>query len=299
MSLPWPPLSPATRTAFDNGRGQRPSSTIGLSTHPNYRACVPFILLTNDDGIGAVGLPSFAEALSRIGDVEVLVPDRERSWVGKALTRFEPIEVKQVDVGGRVMRTATGYPADCVQLGIHMLFDRRPDVLVSGVNVGYNHGAAYLQSSGTVGAALEGAIAGVPSIAFSMGTVGGDWNEWKTWAESASSTPTWSRIADLAASMVELLLACGVPGAISVGLPETAGPETERRVTTVARVGYDRLFSKTDADTYRHTFGGLAPTDADMAGTDIEAAASEVVAITPIDGAGYGETSRPLAEALR
>jgi len=260
---------------------------------------VVFILLTNDDGIDAIGLPSFAEALSGIGDVEVVVPDRERSWVGKALTRFEPIKVKRVNVGGRVMRTATGYPADCVQLGIHTLFDHRPDVLVSGINVGYNHGAAYLQSSGTVGAALEAAIAGVPSIAFSMGTVGGDWNEWRVWAESADSTPTWARVADLAASMVDQLLASGMPGVLSVGLPDTAGPDTERRVTTVARVGYDRLFSETGADTYKHTFGGLAATEADMTGTDVEAAAAGLIAITPIDGAGYGQASSPLAQALR
>lgn len=257
-----------------------------------------FILLTNDDGIEAPGLPSFAEALAGLGDVEVVVPDRERSWVGKAITRFDPVQVERVELAGRVMHTATGFPADCVQLGVHTLFDARPDIVVSGINVGYNHGAAYLQSSGTVGAALEGAIAGVPSVAFSTGTAGGDWDSWKLWAESAESIPTWERLAELATSMVDQMLESGTSGAVSVGLPDSADSDTERRLTTVARVGYDRLFAETDADVYEHTFGGLVETDADMEGTDIEAARAGLIAITPVGGAGFSETARALAEAL-
>ena len=129
--------------------------------------------------------------------------------------------------------TATGFPADCVQLGVHALFDARPDIVVSGINVGYNHGAAYLQSSGTVGAALEGAIAGVPSIAFSMGTAGGDWNTWKLWAESAESIPTWERLAHLATSMVDQMLKSGTSGAVSVGLPDAADSDTDKIATSV------------------------------------------------------------------
>ncbi len=257
-----------------------------------------FILLTNDDGIEAPGLPSFADALAGLGDVEVVVPDRERSWVGKAITRFDPVRVERVELAGRVMHTATGFPADCVQLGVHALFDARPDILVSGINIGYNHGAAYLQSSGTVGAALEGAIAGVPSIAFSMGTAGSDWNTWKLWAESAESIPTWERLAQLATSMVDQMLSSETSGAVSVGLPDSADSNTERRLTTVARVGYDRLFAETDTDVYEHTFGGLLETDADMKGTDIEAAHAGVIAITPVGGAGFSETARALAETL-
>lgn len=257
-----------------------------------------FILLTNDDGIGALGLPSFAEALAGLGEVEVVVPDRERSWLGKAITRFEPVEVRQVEHNGRGMLTTTGFPADCVQLGIHALFDRRPGIVVSGINVGYNHGAAYMQSSGTVGAVLEGAIAGVPSIAFSMGTAGDDWNAWKQWAESIESIPTWERLAGLATSMVEQMLTAGIAGAVSIGLPDSADFTTERRVTTVAKVGYDRLFSETAPNVYMHTFGGLVDTGADLAGTDVEAASANVIAITPIEGAGHSEAHRPLAEAL-
>ena len=264
----------------------------------HYRPRVTFILLTNDDGIEAPGLPSLADALASLGSVEVVVPDRERSWVGKAITRFDPIVVDRIELAGRVMHTATGFPADCVQLGLHALFDARPDLVVSGINVGYNHGAAYLQSSGTVGAALEGAIAGVPSIAFSMGTARGDWGTWKLWAASAESIPTWERLAGVATSMVDQMMNSGASGAVSVGLPDSADFDTERRLTTVAPVGYDRLFAETDTNVYEHTFGGLLETDADMAGTDIEAARDGVIAITPVEGTGFSETARDLAEAL-
>lgn len=259
---------------------------------------MPFILLTNDDGIHAPGLPAFAGALSRLGEVEVVVPDQERSWIGKAITRFEPVVVEQVSVEGINMHTTTGYPADCVQLGVHALFGRRPDVVVSGINVGYNHGAAYLQSSGTVGAALEGMIAGVTSLAFSTGISNRPWAEWKEWAESGDSASMWSRLAVVATTMVEQVLGKGLRGAVSIGLPDDATVQTERRITTVAQVGYDRLFAETAPGVYRHTFGGLVEHREDLAGTDIEAALQDAVAITPVHGAGFSEQARPLAEAL-
>jgi 5'-nucleotidase len=257
-----------------------------------------FILLTNDDGIDAPGLAAFAERLSSLGEVEVVVPDRERSWVGKAITRFEPVRVERVELGGRTMHTATGYPADCVQLGVHTLFGRRPDIVVSGINVGYNHGSAYLQSSGTVGAALEGAISGVRSIAFSAGSTKGEWSTWKQWAESPDSAEMWDRLAQIATAMTAEFAKADGAGAVSVGLPGEATMETERRLTTVARVGYDRLFSQIGDDLYTHSFGALVDIQPDMRGTDLGAAADGAIAITPVEGAGFSEASRSLAEAL-
>jgi 5'/3'-nucleotidase SurE len=263
-----------------------------------YLSPMPFILLTNDDGIDAPGLPSFAAALSALGDVEVVVPDRERSWIGKAITRFDPVAVKHVEIEGRLMHTTTGYPADCVQLGVHTLFGRKPDIVVSGINVGYNYGTAYLQSSGTVGAALEGGIAGVPSVAFSMGGRSEDWEGWKEWAESTDALPSWVRLADIATDMVSDLLASGMSGVISVGLPDSADASTERRLTKVARAGYDKLFSKIGPDLYTHSFGDMADVEFDRQDTDLEAGADNVIAITPVDGAGFGEHNRQMAEVL-
>lgn len=258
-----------------------------------------FILLTNDDGVDAPGLPKFARELSRLGDVEVVVPDRERSWIGKAITRFDPIEVSAVEVDGVTIYTASGYPADCTQLGIHALFGQRPDLVVSGINVGYNHGSAYLQSSGTVGAILEAAISDVPGIAFSTGaTADDDWATWRAWAESNDSAEMWTRLAGIATGMVEEMLTKGPIGTISVGLPGDATVDTERRITTVARVGYDKLFSETEPGVYHHTFGGIVTTEGEMTGTDIEAAVDGVISITPVEGAGFSERSLAAAQGL-
>lgn len=257
-----------------------------------------FILLTNDDGIAATGLATFARSLGELGSVEVVVPHTERSWVGKAITRFEPVRVETVVVDGIRMHTTTGYPADCTQLGVHTLFDRRPDLVVSGINVGYNHGTAYLQSSGTVGAILEAAISEVPGIAFSTGATTEDWGAWRAWAESVESGEMWDRLAGIATTMVREMLAHGVAGAVSIGLPQEATADTERRVTRVADVGYDRLFSEVEPGVYHHSFGGIVRTEDDLSGTDVRAASDSVISITPIEGAGFGDLSLPLARAL-
>lgn len=257
-----------------------------------------FILLTNDDGVDAPGLPLFARELAQIGDVEIVVPDRERSWIGKAITRFDPVKVERVEVDGITMHTASGYPADCAQLGIHALFGRRPDLVVSGVNLGYNHGSAYLQSSGTVGAILEAAISEVPGIAFSAGETDVDWAKWRKWAESPDSAEMWQRLAELATDMTATMLDHGPHGTVSVGLPAGATAETERRLTRVAHVGYDKLFSEVEPGVYAHTFGGIVTGDEDMTGTDVQAAMDRVVSITPVEGAGFSERSLAAAQAL-
>ena len=125
------------------------------------------ILITNDDGIDSPALVPLVEALQGISDTRVVVPDRERSWVGKAITRHDQVSVDEVDRGGIGMWTASGYPADCVQLGISELFPEPPVLVVSGINIGYNHGSGYIHSSGTVGAAVEALLGGVPAVALS------------------------------------------------------------------------------------------------------------------------------------
>lgn len=254
--------------------------------------------MTNDDGVDARGLPILARNLRALGEVEVVVPHIERSWVGKAITRFEPVRVDTVRVDGFTMHTTTGYPADCVQLGIHALFDRKPALVVSGINFGYNHGSAYMQSSGTVGAVLEAAIAEVPGIAFSTGTTGSNWKAWRAWAESPDSTEMWERLAGIATAMAEQMLSAGAVGTVSVGLPDEATLDSERRVTHVADVGYDRLFAETAPGVYQHSFGGMIRTQKDLSGTDVGAAHDGVIAITPVEGAGYSERSKGLAERL-
>jgi 5'-nucleotidase len=259
---------------------------------------VSWILVTNDDGVNAPGLPSLIRAVGGIAPVRAVVPDREKSWVGKAISRFDPVRVSMVERGGLEIHAVTGYPADCVQLGVNTLFDGPPRLVVSGINIGYNHGSAYLQASGTVGAVLEAAIAGVDGVAFSAGS-GRPWGEWRSWAESADSVPMWERLADVAAAVVAPLYELDSFGAtLSVNLPDTADATTPRRATSVAQVGYDRLFEEREPGVYVHAYGGGMQHRASLRGTDVEAAADGVVSIAAVAGATTGDLPTAARAAL-
>ena len=243
-----------------------------------------WILLTNDDGIDSPALAPFARALSDLGTVRVVVPDRERSWIGKAITRFDPIRVEKVELDGGVAWTCTGFPADAVQIGIHGLFDEPPSLVVSGINVGYNHGAAFLMSSGTVGAAVEGWVSGIPSIAVSTGTTG-DWLTWKRKVHEREALLEWERLAVVATSLVEEARVSGlteIADVVTMNLPFDTTLETPRRLTSVARVGYDRLFSEQGNGIFTHDFGGDFVEFDGIDGTDLAAAREGTVSITPL-----------------
>lgn len=121
------------------------------------------ILCTNDDGIHAVGLSVLAEASGRLGEVTVVAPDRQQSASSHALTLGRPLRATQTDGGDHVI---DGTPTDCVLVAVSMLLAERPDFVLSGVNHGPNMGEDVLYS-GTVAAAMEGTILGIPSIAIS------------------------------------------------------------------------------------------------------------------------------------
>jgi len=241
------------------------------------------ILLTNDDGVDAPVLVPFAHALGRIGDVVVSVPDQERSWVGKAITRFEDVVLDRVEREGVVLHTCSGYPADAAQIGIHLL-GAMPDLVVSGINLGFNHGAGFLMSSGTVGAAVEGWISGLPAVAFSTGEWGGDWAAWRQRVLDPSSRPEWDTLADTCTGILEDLMATSLTSkadVVSINLPFDATLTTPRRLTSIARVGYGRLFEPAPQGRVRHAFSGLVEFEP-IEGTDLAAAADAVVSITPV-----------------
>jgi len=245
---------------------------------------VSWTLLTNDDGIDSPALAPFSDELSALGSVRAVVPDRERSWIGKAITRFDPITVESVDLDGGSAWTCTGFPADAVQVGIHGIFDEPPALVVSGINIGYNHGTAFLMSSGTIGAAVEGWVSGVPSIAISTGTVG-DWMAWKGRVMDPSAAADWRRIAAVGAVVIADVEASGIleiADVVSINLPFEATVETPRRITTVARVGYDRLFDHTGGGVYTHDFGGSFVEFGAIGGTDIGAARDGAISIAPL-----------------
>jgi len=131
------------------------------------------VLVVNDDGVDSALLVPLLDALAAAlpgADVRCVVPDRERSWFAKCMTRFEPVVAGEAARGAHSVRTLTGTPADCAAFGSRHAFGggAAPDLVVSGPNLGMNAGTAFCLSSGTVGAALEGALAGVPALAVSL-----------------------------------------------------------------------------------------------------------------------------------
>jgi 5'-nucleotidase len=252
-----------------------------------------FILVTNDDGYDSPSLVPLLQALSALAPVRAVVPDRERSWIGKAITRFEDVRVERADRDGCAIWRASGFPADCTQLGIFSLFDERPELVVSGINLGFNHGLAFFCSSGTVGGAIEGWIAGIPALAFSAGVVEGH----ATWSEEARSPAAhdgWVRAAALALDVTRVARKHGLPAGadlVSVNFPWGAGVETPREVTRLARVGYDRVFQPRREGVYFHEFGGMVRREERLRDTDVVAARRGVVSITPVRLAHSAELS--------
>ena len=113
------------------------------------------LLITNDDGIGAPALRPLAEAMRKLGRVVVAAPSKERSWIGKAISRHGEIEVTKQVHNGIPMWAVGGYPADCVQVGSFGLLDQLPDLVISGINIGANKGSAFSTGSGTIAAAIR------------------------------------------------------------------------------------------------------------------------------------------------
>ncbi|MDH5757344.1 MAG: 5'/3'-nucleotidase SurE [Nitrospinota bacterium] len=126
------------------------------------------ILLTNDDGINAEGIRAFKIALRDIAEVTVVAPETEMSAVGHSITLSDPLRVREVRHNGEVFGLAVnGTPADCVKIAVRAILPEPPDMVVSGINHGQNV-ATNIIYSGTVSAATEGTILGIPSVAVSL-----------------------------------------------------------------------------------------------------------------------------------
>lgn len=133
----------------------------------------PMVLVTNDDGVESYFLHALVEALvARSFEVWVAVPELEQSWIGRAMSRRRPVIVGEWEGFGARGWKIGGTPTDCVNLAMGHLLNRRPEMVISGINIGYNTGLPLLYSSGTVAGALEGAVWGVPALAVSQAVHG-------------------------------------------------------------------------------------------------------------------------------
>ena len=150
----------------------------------------PFFLLSNDDGIAARGLQELARHLSAFADVCVVAPESGRSGMSQAVTSAIPLRFTPYEGGSDFPQySVAGTPADCVKLALHSILHRRPDMVIAGINHGSNASVNVLYS-GTMGATLEGCIAGYPSIGFSLvnRTLDADLTPYLPWCEAIVKT---------------------------------------------------------------------------------------------------------------
>lgn len=129
-------------------------------------ATKPIILITNDDDITSPGIRSLVEAVKDLGKVVVVAPDKPQSGMGHAITIGSPLRMNRMHLFGEIEAWQTsGTPVDCVKLAVDKILHRKPDICLSGINHGANHSINVIYS-GTMSAAMEASIEGIPSIGF-------------------------------------------------------------------------------------------------------------------------------------
>ncbi len=126
-------------------------------------------LISNDDGIHATGILSAKQAIEDICDVTVVAPEIQQSGIGHALTLYEPLRINQTLLkDGSIGYGVSGTPTDAVTMGLFKIMEEKPDIMISGINTGFNIGKSELTTSGTIGAAIEAASFNIPTIAISQ-----------------------------------------------------------------------------------------------------------------------------------
>ena len=228
------------------------------------------ILISNDDGYLAPGLMALYEALKDVADVEVIAPEQNNSAKSNALTLHAPLYVARAANGFRFIN---GTPADCVHIALTGLLGYRPDLVVSGINNGANMGDDTIYS-GTVGAAMEGCLFGVPAIAFSQVEKG--WGQLDAAAAKAR---------ELVQQMLKQQLVGASPWLLNVNIPNL--PFDQIKPMKVCRLGRRHaaetvITQESPRGETMYWIGGAGAVKDDAEGTDFHATVQGHVAMTPL-----------------
>lgn len=245
------------------------------------------ILVTNDDGVTAPGLLALAQAMKDFGKVSILAPERNWSGGGHVKTIDRPLRVKEYLLSDGTRSLASdGAPSDCVALALLGYFDERIDLVVSGINPAANlgHDVTY---SGTVTAAMEAVIWGVPGIAISLDT-----------GDQGHLEIDYSPAARIAQVIVEHVINEGIPAGILLNVNVPAGEIRGIQITRQGlRVYRDRLDQRIDPRGVPYFWiGGDSPTGIPETGTDVGALDGGFVSLTPLQ---LDLTSYPAIHSLR
>ncbi|HEX9826989.1 MAG TPA: 5'/3'-nucleotidase SurE [Flavobacteriaceae bacterium] len=194
----------------------------------------PLILITNDDGITAPGIRTLIEVMKTIGNVVVVAPDSPQSGMGHAITVNSTLFVEKVkvDQGNQLEYSCSGTPADCVKLAVNQILERKPDLCVSGINHGSNSSINVIYS-GTMSAAIEAGIEGIPAIGFSLLDY--------SWNANFEATKPYIK------SIVENVLKAGLPKdvVLNVNIPNVPKQELKGiKICRQARANWEEEFDK-------------------------------------------------------
>jgi 5'-nucleotidase len=227
---------------------------------------MPSILVTNDDGVSSAGIHALADALKPLGDIIIVAPTQEASAIGHALTLRRPLRLE--DHGPGVF-AVDGTPTDCVNLGVEIVLKRMPDLVVSGINKGWNLGDD-VTYSGTVAGAMEAALLGIPGIAVSL-----------------KRTPTFefSFAAEAAALVARAVLAASWPARTFLNMNVNTGQPRGFRVTTQARRNHvTKIDARLDprGQAYYWIEEALDDWHPDGGRSDYEAVMEGYVSVTPL-----------------
>ena len=245
---------------------------------------MPLILVTNDDGVVSDGIHALADAMKAVGDVVVVAPLQEASAIGHALTLRRPLRIENIRDG---VYGVDGTPTDCVNLAYAIILKRAPDLVVSGINKGWNLGDD-ITYSGTVSGALEGALLGTPGIAVSV---------------KRASTYNFAPSADAAANVARVVLKHGLPPRTFININVPAGIPKGLRITTQAKRNHvTKIDARTDprGNAYYWIEEALDEYHPDSGRSDHEAVKEGYISVTPLqpDMTAY-EALAPLVEHIK
>ena len=231
------------------------------------------ILISNDDGVYAKGIEVLAQHLQAQTDYDVTVvaPDRQRSAMGHAITLHKPLRVDSADIGTDIKAfKVNGTPSDCVKLGMHAICDEVPDIVISGINSGSNLGTDVFYS-GTVSAAAEAAMSGIPSIAIS----------------ACGPEPfAYDQAAEFLSKFLSKydLQTFHKYGMLNINIPKSSKPIQGVRTTILGRRVYSTTFVQRE-DPLGRTYYWLAGEELVVENdddTDVAAIAAGFISVTPI-----------------
>ncbi len=244
------------------------------------------ILVCNDDGIDAPGIAALVKEMKRLGEVTVVAPHQQQSAVGHAITMNSPLRVRKFYKHGRFFGYAVaGTPADCVKLAVRAVLKRRPDLVVSGVNHGSNTAISVIYS-GTVSAATEGTILGIPSIAVSLTTY---------------APADFTVAAQFARQMAAVVMRRGLPEGTLLNInvpPLAAGRIKGARITRQGKAIWNDTFDARRDPANKEYYwltGGLQNVDRDLM-FDEAAVRAGYISVTPIQ---YDLTDDNMIEVMK